>query len=332
MLNYIIRRVLIMIPTIILISMISFIVIELPPGDLASSFVGRLLAAEELTPGPEAEQMVLEMRARYGLDQPLPVRYVKWAVRFLRGDWGFSFFWNKPVRDLIMGRIGLTVLITFVTMILSSSITWPIGIGAALRQYSLFDNVFSFVAFFMMAIPRFLFALVLMYLAYEWFDFAPGGLFSPKFIGVPWSFAKFLDFLAHLWIPLFILTFGSIGGGVRTIRANLLDQLRLPFVTTARAKGVPEGRLIVKYPLRMAANPFISSIGWMLPGLISGEVMIALVIGIPTIGPLMLEGLINQDMLLAGAIIMILSTLTVIGTLISDLLLALLDPRIRLAE
>ena len=331
MIGYIVRRVFIMIPTLILISVVSFLVIDLPPGDLASSYAARLLASQEIFED-EARDLIAELRARYGLDDPFHVRYLKWAGRFVRGDWGFSFFWNKPVRLLILDRILLTVSIALLTLVFSSLITWPAGVGAALRQYSLFDNIFSFTAFFMMAVPNFLFALILMYLAYEWFDYQPGGLFSPHMIDAPWSVAKFLDFLAHIWIPLVVLGFESVGGGLRAIRANVLDQLRMPYVTMARAKGVPETRLLVKYPIRMAANPWISTVGWILPGLVGGEVLVSIVIGLNTIGPLMLEGLVNQDMQLAGGILMLLAALTVFGTLISDLLLAVLDPRIRITE
>ncbi len=331
MITFMLRRVFIMIPTVVLISVISFLVIDLPPGDLASSYVARLEQSQEVF-RDEAEDMIAELRARYGLDDPFFVRYFKWASRFARGDWGFSLLWNKPVRLLIQERVLLTVSIALLTLMLSSVITWPAGVGAALRQYSLFDNIFSFTAFFMMAIPNFLFALILMYLAYEWFDYQPGGLFSPDMVDAPWGVPKFLDFLAHIWMPLVVLGFESIGGGLRTIRANVLDQLRMPYVTTARAKGVPETRLLVKYPIRMAANPWISTVGWILPGLVAGEVLVSIVIGLPTIGPLMLEGLVNQDMQLAGGILMLLATLTVIGTLISDLLLAVLDPRIRITE
>ncbi len=331
MITYIVRRVFIMIPTVVLISVVSFLVIDLPPGDLASNYAARLLASQEIF-ADEAEDLIAELRARYGLGDPFFVRYFKWASRFARGDWGFSFLWNKPVRLLIQDRILITVSIALLTLMLSSLITWPAGVGAALRQYSLFDNIFSFTAFFMMAIPNFLFALILMYLAFEWFDYQPGGLFSPDMVDAPWSVAKFLDFLAHIWMPLVVLGFEAVGGGLRTIRANVLDQLRMPYVTTARAKGVPEMRLLVKYPIRMAANPWVSTVGWILPGLVAGEVLVSIVIGLPTIGPLMLEGLVNQDMQLAGGILMLLASLTVIGTLISDLLLAVLDPRIRITE
>lgn len=331
MISYVVRRLFIMIPTVFLISVVSFLVIDLPPGDLATSFAARLLASQEIFQD-EAADLITELRARYGLDDPFHVRYFKWASRFARGDWGFSFFWNKPVRLLIQDRIVLTASIAFLTLLLSNVIVWPAGVGAALRQYSLFDNIFSFTAFFMMAVPNFLFALILMYLAYEWFDYQPGGLFSPDMVEAPWSLAKFLDFLAHVWMPLVVLGFEAVGSGLRTIRANVLDQLRMPFVTTARAKGVPETRLLIKYPIRMAANPWISTVGWILPGLVAGEVLVSIVIGLPTIGPLMLEGLRNQDMQLAGGILMLLAILTVIGTLISDLLLAVLDPRIRITE
>ena len=331
MLGYVIRRVAIMFPTLILISFLAFLVIELPPGDMASAYVSRLERMGEEFRG-DATEMLEGLRIRFGYGQPFHVRYLKWARDFLRGSWGHSFFWDLPVRTVVQDRILLTVMITLMTVLIGTAISWPAGVGAAIRQYSLFDNVFSFTAFVMMAVPNFLFALVLMYLSFKLLNFVPGGLFSPDMIDEPWGWAKFLDFLKHIWMPLVILGFESIGGGVRSIRANVLDQLRQPFVTTARAKGVPETRLLIKYPIRMAANPWVSSIGWMLPALVSGEVLVATVLSIPTIGPLMLQGVMNQDTQVAGAIVMILSTLTVIGTLISDLLLALLDPRIRVTE
>lgn len=332
MLGYVSRRVLVMIPTLILISIISFIVIELPPGDMASAYVGQLEDMRDRVGSQEAEEMVANIRAQLGLDAPAPVRYLRWGAAWIRGDWGWSFQWRKPVRQAIGDRLVLTVMIGLITLLISTSIAWPAGVGAAIRQYSLFDNVFSFIAFFMMAIPNFLFALLLMYASFKLIRYVPGGVFSSEYAQAPWSLAKFIDFLKHIWMPIVVLGFEAIGGGVRTIRANVLDQLRMPFVTTARAKGVPETRLLIKYPIRMAANPWISGIGWLLPALVGGEVLVALVLGLPTIGPFLLEGLINQDMQLAGAVIMLIATLTVIGTLISDLALALLDPRIRLVQ
>ena len=331
MVGYIIRRVAVMFPTLILISFISFLVVELPEGDMASAYVSRLERMGEEFRG-DATEMLERMRLRFGYGEPFHVRYLKWARDFLRGSWGHSFFWNLPVRTVIQDRILLTFMLTLMVVLIGTAVSWPAGVGAAIRQYALFDNVFSFTAFVMMAVPNFLFALVLMYLSYELLNLVPGGLFSPNMIDEPWGWPKFLDFLKHIWMPLVILGFESIGGGVRSIRANVLDQLRQPFVTTARAKGVRETRLLIKYPIRMAANPWVSSIGWLLPALISGEVLVATVLGLPTIGPLMLEGVLNQDTQVAGAIIMLTSTLTVIGTLISDLLLGVLDPRIRVAD
>ncbi len=330
MVGYIFHRILIMIPTLFLISVISFIVIELPPGDMASAYLSRLEDQRENL-SEETMQQVDALRARFGLDQPAWRRYITWSTGFVRGDFGYSFVWKKPVRELLKGRIELTVMISLGTFILGTLITWPIGLGMAVRQYSWFDNLFSFMAFIMMAVPPFLIALVLMYLSFQWWDVTPGGLYSDKYMDAPWSMGKFLDLLAHLWMPLVILVLGSIGGGIRVIRANMLDEMRMPYVTTARAKGLPETRLILKYPLRMAANPFICSIGWMLPGLVGGEIIVSLVLGIPTTGPILLEGIMNQDMQVAGAIIMLLASLTVIVTLISDILLAMLDPRIRYA-
>ena len=332
MLGYVGRRFLVMIPTLILISVISFIVIELPPGDMASAYVGQLEDMRDRIGSPEAEEMVANIRLQLGLDDPAPVRYIRWGAAWFRGDWGWSFQWRKPVRELISGRLTLTVMIGLITLLIGTAISWPAGVGAAIRQYSLFDNVFSFISFFMMAIPNFLFALLLMYAFFKLVKYVPGGVFSTEYAQAPWSVAKFIDFLKHIWMPIVILGFESIGGGVRTIRANVLDQLRMPFVTTARAKGVPETRLIVKYAIRAAANPWVSGIGWLLPGLVGGEVLVALVLGLPTIGPLLFAGLINQDMQVSGAIIMLMAGLTVIGTLISDLALAVLDPRIRLTD
>ena len=330
MIAYIGRRILVMIPTLIVISVISFIVIELPPGDMASAYVGQLEEMRDRVGTQEADEMVANIRMQLGLDDPAPVRYLRWAAGWFRGDWGWSFHWNQPVRQAIGDRLLLTVIIGLITILIGTAVSWPAGVGAAIRQYALFDNVFSFIAFFMMAIPNFLFALLLMYAFFRLVNYLPGGVFSSEYAQAPWSIAKFIDFLKHIWMPIVILAFESIGGGVRTIRANVLDQLRMPFVITARAKGVPETRLIVKYAIRMAANPWISSIGWVLPALVSGEILVALVLGLPTIGPLLFSALSNQDQQVAGAIIMLLAGLTVIGTLISDLALALLDPRIRL--
>ena len=332
MIAYVGRRILVMIPTLIVISIVSFIIIELPPGDMASAYVGRLEEMRDRVGTEEADEMVANIRKQLGLDDPMPVRYFRWASGWLQGDWGWSFHWDQPVRQAIGDRLLLTVMIGLVTILISTAISWPAGVGAAIRQYALFDNVFSFIAFFMMAIPNFLFALLLMYAFFRLADYVPGGVFSTEYAQAPWSIAKFIDFLKHIWMPILILGFESLGGGLRTIRANVLDQLRMPFVTTARAKGVPETRLIVKYAIRAAANPWISGIGWLLPGLVGGEVLVALVIGLPTVGPLLFTALSNQDQQVAGAIIMMMAGLTVIGTLISDLALAVLDPRIRLTE
>ena len=329
MLGFIARRLLIMIPTLWLVSVVSFLIIEAPPGDVATAVVGRMQAAGQELSGDQIKAMTENLRKSYGYGEPLPVRYGRWISGFIRGDFGFSITYRKPVRALIGDRILITAGISVLSIVLASALSWPVGVGAAIRQYSLFDNLFSFVAFFLMAVPNFLFALILIFAAFRWFDFVPGGLFSPEFNDQPFSFAKFLDFLAHIWVPLVVLGAEALGGEIRVIRANVLDQLRMPFVTAARAKGVPETRLLVKYPIRMAANPWVAGISWRLPAVFSGEILVATVVSIPTIGPLMLEGLLKQDMFLAGAVVMILAALTVVGTLISDLLLAVLDPRIR---
>lgn len=325
MLTYIIRRVLIMIPTLLLISIISFILIQLPPGDFLTSWVAQMQETGEEVD----EAQVASLRKRYGLDQPYTVQYWKWISGVVRGDFGQSFELNKPVGTLIWERLGLTILISLITILCTWVIAIPIGIYSAVRQYTFFDYLFTFIGFMGMATPPFLLALLVMYFAYAWFGISVGGLFSDEFIGAPWSWGKFLDLLKHAWIPIFVLAVGSTAGMIRTVRANLLDQLEMPYVDTARAKGVSPLKLLLKYPVRIAINPVVSTIGWLLPSLVSGSVIVAMVLSLPTTGPLMLTALFSQDMYLAGSFVMMLSVLTVIGTLISDILLAWVDPRIR---
>ena len=325
MLSYIVRRILIMIPTLIAISVISFIIIQLPPGNFLTAYAAQLSAS-----GEKIDQAELDaLKTRFGLDQPVYVQYFRWAWNFLHGDFGYSFEWRKPVRDLIGERIGLSVLISIATLLFTWAVAVPIGIYSAVRQYSWVDYLLTFIGFFGLATPSFLFALVLLWVSYAYLGMSIGGLFSPQYLTAPWSLAKFLDLLKHLWIPVVIVGTSHTAKFIRIIRGNLLDELKKPYVTTARAKGLSETRLILKYPVRVAINPLVSTIGWTLPELISGIAITAIVLNLPTSGPLLLSALMSQDMHLAGSFIMLLSMLTVIGTLISDILLAWVDPRIR---
>jgi peptide/nickel transport system permease protein len=325
MTRYIIRRVLGMIPTLIIISIISFILIQLPPGDIITSTLREL----EQQGQPVSEEKIAALRAMYHLDDPMPVQYLRWIGGFLQGNMGYSIRYQQPVNRLVMERLGLTVLIAVASILFTWVLAMPAGIYSAVKQYSITDYTLTVLAFLGMATPSFVLALIMMYLGYEWFGISVGGLFSPEFVGAPWSLDRVTDLLKHIWVPMVILGLGGTAGMIRVLRANLLDELKKPYVVTARAKGLHPIRVILKYPVRIAISPFISTIGWMLPGLFSGSAIISVVLDLPTTGPLLLEALMSQDMYLAGSFIMVLSTLTVIGTLISDLLLVIVDPRIK---
>lgn len=326
MLSFIIRRVLYMIPTLFLISIVSFIIIQLPPGDYLTSLVATMSSTGESV----SRASLVALEERYGLGQPIYVQYWKWLSGILlRGDFGQSFEWNQPVSTLIWGRLLLTFVLSLSTLLFTWFVAFPIGIYAAVRQYSLGDYVTTVIGYIGLAIPNFLLALVLMYIAFKYFNQSAWGLFSPEYQDAPWSMAKVMDMLGHLWIPVVIIGTSGTAGLIRIMRANLLDELHKPYVVTARAKGLPEHRLLLKYPVRIALNPFVSTLGWTLPTLVSGAALISIVMGLPTAGPLLLGALKSQDMYLAASFIMLLSTLTVIGTLLSDILLAWLDPRIR---
>ncbi|MGO8877911.1 MAG: ABC transporter permease [Desulfomonilaceae bacterium] len=325
MLAYLIRRIMIMIPTLIAISIISFTIIQLPPGDFLTTYVAQLSASGETVDQAELESL----RTRFGLDQPMYIQYLKWAWNFIHGDFGHSFEWNKPVSELIGERLSLTVVISVCTLLFTWAVSIPIGIYSAVRQYSWLDYILTVLGFIGLATPNFLLALVLLWVSYAYFGLSIGGLFSPHFADAPWSFAKVVDLMEHLWVPVIIVGLAHTAKFIRIIRGNLLDELRKPYVVTARAKGLSETRLILKYPVRVAINPLVSTIGWTLPELISGIAITAVVLNLPTTGPLLLSALMSQDMQLAGTFIMFLSCLTVIGTLVSDILLAWVDPRIR---
>ena len=323
MLAYIIRRILLMIPTLIVISVISFIVIELPPGDYVTT---QLLQMEQQQ---ISEEVIENLRHRYGLNKPIYTRYLLWASNFVRGNFGYSLSWNKPVRELLSARLAFTVLISLSALLFTWAVAIPIGIYSAVRQYSVGDFFWTFIGFLGLAIPNFMLALILMFMSFKYFGISVGGLFSEQYQMAAWSWGKILDLLSHLWIPMIVVGTAGTASLIRIMRANLIDELKKPYVDMARSKGVGETKLIFKYPVRIAINPFISTIGWLLPSLISGATITAVVLGLPTAGPLFLGALRRQDMQLAGAFVMLTATLTVIGTLISDILLAVVDPRIR---
>lgn len=326
MLEYIGRRLLLLIPTVIVISMISFILIQLPPGDFLTSYLMQLESQGQVI----EPSVINNLRVAYGLDQPMPIQYLKWVAGMLHGQFGQSLAWNVPVKDLIWERLGLTFALSMSSLIFIWLVAFPVGIYSAIKQYSVGDYLFTFISFLGLGVPPFLLALVVMWLAFSKLGISVGGLFSPAFETAPWSWAKFVDLLQHLWIPMVVLGMGGTAGLIRIMRANLLDELHKPYVTTSRSKGMPERALIVKHPVRVALNPFISTVGWTLPGLVSGSTIVSVVLNLPTTGPLLLRALQSQDMYLAGTIVLMLSIMTVVGTLISDILLAWLDPRIRL--
>ena len=325
MLFFILRRILLMIPTLIIISIISFLIIHAPPGDFITTYITQL-AAQGQRIDDAYEQA---MRARWGFNQPFSVQYLKWMGGVLRGDLGRSMQWNLPVTKLIAERLPWSVMVSFASLLFVYIVGIPIGVLSATHQYSIRDYVFTFIGFIGLAIPNFLFALIMLWIVFISTGNVAVGLFSYEYISASWSFAKFVDLLKHLWIPALIIGTAGTAGLIRGMRANMLDELGKPYVMVARSKGLSESKVIYKYPFRIALNPMMSTIGWTLPALISGELLVSLVMGIPTLAPIFLRSLISQDMFLAGSIVLILSTLTVIGTLISDILLAWVDPRIK---
>lgn len=326
MFDFIIRRLLLLIPTVVLISIISFVIIQLPPGDFLTSYIMTLESQGQLVDQAQIDSL----KQQYGLDQPMYMQYIKWVEGMLHGDFGQSLTWQEPVKDLIWERLGLTFAISLASLLFIWAVAFPIGIYSAVKQYSVGDYFFTFLSFLGLGIPNFLLALVIMWFAFTKLGVNVGGLFSIQYVNAPWSWGRLLDLINHLWIPMVVLGLGGTAGLIRIMRANLLDELRKPYVTTSRAKGMPEGKLVLKHPVRVALNPFISTVGWTLPGLVSGSVIVSVVLNLPTTGPILLRALLSQDMYLAGTIVLMLSLLTVIGTLISDILLAWLDPRIRL--
>ncbi|PCJ82895.1 MAG: ABC transporter permease [Hyphomicrobiales bacterium] len=326
MLGYIIKRLLLMIPTLFGISVISFTIIQLPPGDYLTSVLSMMADSGQNVSAAEIERI----RAIYGLDDSVFTQYVKWMTGILtRGDFGYSFEWGRPVSDLIWDRMGATLSVSIASLFFVWAVSLPIGIFSAVRRHSFGDHFFTLLGFLGLAIPNFILALTLMYVSYKFLGQSVGGLYSPEFVGTDWSWAKFGDLMKHLWIPVIVIGTAGTASLIRILRANLTDELNKPYVVTARAKGLPEYKVILKYPVRIALNPFVSAIGWVLPQLISGVTITAIVLNLPTAGPLLLRALVSQDMYLAGSFILLLGSLTLVGMLVSDLLLALLDPRIR---
>ncbi|HEX9550581.1 MAG TPA: ABC transporter permease [Candidatus Limnocylindrales bacterium] len=328
MIRYLLRRFGLALLTIWAISMVAFLIIQLPPGDYITTYISRLGEAGTST----SEQQLAILREQYGLDQPLWVQYGKWMSLVLQGQFGLSLLYVRPVADVVGERLALTMVVSIAALAFTWILAIPIGIYSAVRQYSIGDYVFTIVGFIGLAVPSFLLALVLLYLSFVYFGANIGGLFSPEFEDAPWSVAKLMDLLGHLPIPALVLGSAGTAQLVRVLRANLLDELRKPYVTTARAKGLSEQVLISKYPVRVALNPFASTIGFVFPTIVSGSIIISTVLSLPTVGPVLLAALQAQDMFLAGAIVLLLGVMTVIGTFVSDLILAWLDPRVRRAR
>ncbi len=326
MFRYLIRRLFVMIPTLIAISFLIFIIIQAPPGSYLETYM-----AELQSQGENVDQSKLEfLRHQYGLDQPFLVQYVKWAAGLLHGDLGYSFEHGMPVADVVGDSLWMTVLVTLASTLFVWVISFPIAIYSAVRQYGLGDYFFTFLGYIGLATPSFLVALILLYLSHVWFGVSIGGLMAAEYIGQPWSAGKFWSVLSHLWVPVLVIGLPGTAGMIRRLRANLLDELHKQYVVTARAKGMSGMRLLLKYPLRVSLNPFISDIGSLLPELISGSVIVSVVMSLPMTGPILLQALRSQDMYLAGSFLMFMAFLTVVGVFISDILLALVDPRIRL--
>ena len=326
MFRYFVQRLLVMIPTLIVISIAIFVIIQAPPGDWIETYIAQLKAQGEAVDPAKIEFL----RKTYGLDQPFYMQYLKWAGGLVQGDLGYSFEHSMPVNEVVGDRLFLTVVVSLASILFVWVVSFPIAVYSAVRQYSIGDYVFTFFGYIGLATPSFLLALIMLYLANRYFDLSIGGLMDPRYMDSAMSWPKFQSVLAHLWIPVLVIGLPGTAGMIRRLRANLLDELNKQYVVTGRAKGLPPGRLLVKYPLRLSLNPFIADIGSLLPELISGSVIVSQVMSLPLTGPMLLDALRSQDMYLAGSFLMFMAFLTVLGVFISDIMLALLDPRIRL--
>jgi peptide/nickel transport system permease protein len=311
--------------TILAISMMAFLIIQLPPGDYVTSYIITMSSSGSAVSEAEAQAM----RIQLGLDRPMYIQYLKWVGLIMQGNFGMAMEWGRPVKDVIGDRLALTMVISFAAIVFTWALALPIGIYSAVKRYSLLDYIFTIVGFLGLAIPGFMLALIIMYVGFTWFGASVGGLFSAEYMEAPWGFGKFMDLLKHLPTPAIVLGISGTAQMIRIMRSNLLDELRKPYVMTARARGLSEWKVILKYPVRVALNPFVSTIGYLLPYIVSGSLIVSMVLSLPTVGPLLLKALIAQDMFLAGTIVLLLGVLTVIGTFVSDLLLMWVDPRIR---
>jgi peptide/nickel transport system permease protein len=326
MIRFILQRLLLLPLLMAIFSIMVFVIVEAPPGDFLTSYIATLASSGSSIGAEQLEAL----RRQYGLDQPLWVQYLKWVGNLLRGDLGLSLEYQRPNAELIGEQLFLTVVLALFSFVLTWIIAVPAGIYSAIRQRSVIDYVLTVINYIGVATPNFMLALVLMWVAFAYFGISVTGLFSPEFQGADWSFAKFVDLMAHAWLPALVLGIAGTARLTRVMRANLLDELNKPYVVTARAKGLSEWAVVLRYPVRLAFNPLVSTIGWYLPQLFSGSLIVATVMNLPNIGPLLLRALVNQDMYLAGSILLIYCMLTVVGTLLSDILLAWLDPRIRM--
>jgi peptide/nickel transport system permease protein len=325
MLNYILRRLVYMVVLLLLLSVVSFVIIQLPPGNYIDTLVENMRARGVVVDQEQIDSLVRQ----YGFDQSMTVQYFKWMGNLLQGDMGKSYIYNESVTKLIGERLALTVVLSLLSLIITYAIAIPIGIYSATHQYSALDYLMMVLGFAGIAIPNFLLALIFMFIFFKYFNWSVGGLFSPEYQVAAWSFGKLLDFLKHLPIPLVVVGVSGTAGMIRVMRASLLDELRKQYVITARAKGLEERKLLFKYPIRVAINPMVSTIGGLLPSIVSGSTLISIVLSLPTVGPLLLQALLGQDMYLAASMVMLLSALGIIGTLLSDMLLVVVDPRIR---
>lgn len=326
MLGYLTSRVLTMLGTLAVISVLVFVIIQLPPGDYLTTYIAELRAAGESV----TDDKIAFLREQYGLDQPMPLQYLNWVVGLLQGDLGYSFEYAMPVTDVVGDRLFLTLVLNFVTILFIYAVSFPIGVYIATHQYSVADHSLSFLGYLGLATPNFLLALILLYASNTFFGISVGGLMDPIYTDAPWTGAKIASLLGHLVVPVLVIGTSGTAGMIRRLRANLLDELQKPYVVTARAKGLSEGKILRKYPLRAVLNPFVADIGTLLPQVVSGSVIVSAVMSLPTTGPMLLSSLRSQDMYLAGSFLMFLAVLTVVGMLVSDVMLAIIDPRVRL--
>ena len=329
MINFLVRRASLAVLTMSVLSVIAFVIIQLPPGDFVNVYIIEFRMQNNYVSEEQIQLTEQRLRREFGLNNPLYVQYLKWAGKMVRGDFGMSFHHSRPIASVVGDKILMTVVLALSTVLFTWAVAIPIGIYSAVRQRSVADYSFTFLGFIGLAVPDFMLALVMLYFGFVWFDFEIGGLFSREYRLAPWSLARVWNLLEHLWIPCIILGTSGTASLIRILRANLLDELRKPYVITARAKGLPELKVIMKYPVRVALNPLISTVGYILPFLISGSVIVSAVLSLPTLGPILLKSTLTQDMFLAATVIMLLGLMTVVGTLLSDVLLVIVDPRIR---